>query len=214
MERVSSRASVIDRLGDPARPPLQHGDRLSREEFERRWDLHPEIRKAELIDGQVFLDMTVSRAHGRPHGDLSDWLGAYARSRRGVERLTETTVRFADGTDVQPDLQLRLTEGGSSRVSEDDCVEGPPELVAEIAVSSASYDLHAKKEVYRRNGVSEYLVWQLYENRLDWWTLRDGEYAPITPGPGGVIESRQFPGLRLEVPALLAGDIARVMDTP
>lgn len=47
-------------------------------------------------------------------------------------------------------------------------------LVAEIAASSAAYDLNDKLNAYCRNGVQEYIVWQTYENRLDWFYLKEG----------------------------------------
>lgn len=101
--------------------------------------------------------------------------------------------------------------GGRSRISTDDYVEGAPELVAEVAASSASYDLHAKLNVYRRNGVQEYIVWRPLDRALDWFVLRGGEYAPLVPNAEGVMESERFPGLRLPVAALLAGDVAAVL---
>jgi Uma2 family endonuclease len=70
------------------------------------------------------------------------------------------TVRLDAHNEVQPDAILRLAAaaGGQSVISEDDYIEGAPELVVEIAASSAAIDLHSKKEVYRRNGVPEYIV--------------------------------------------------------
>ena len=190
-------------------PPLESGDVLSREEFYRRWDVHPEIKKAERINGRVFLEMTVRRGHARPHAILAAWLGLFASGREHLECLLETTVRLADD-DLQPDVVLRFLEGSSS-VGEDDCVEGPPELVVEVSASSVAHDLNQKKEAYRRNGVAEYFVWQVFENRIDWWQLIGGEYVAIDANADGVIESRQFPGLRLKREAMLAGDMAAVL---
>jgi Uma2 family endonuclease len=96
-------------------------------------------------------------------------------------------------------------------VTPDDYIEGPPELVFEIAASSASVDLGAKKHAYRRNGVREYVVWQLYEERLDWFVLEDGEYLALSPDENGVIESRVFAGLRLDTGALLRRDLGAVL---
>lgn len=60
-------------------------------------------------------------------------------------------------------------------------IEGPPELIGGIAASSASYDLYDKLNVYRRNGVQEYIVWRVYEEGLDWFQLKEGAYHQ----PGG-----------------------------
>ena len=59
----------------------------------------------------------------------------------------------------------------------------------------------------------EYLIWQVYEQRLDWLHLHEDEYEPLPPDADGIVHSRTFPGLDLYVPALLAGDLARVLST-
>jgi len=114
---------------------------------------------------------------------------------------------------VQPDALLRIetASGGASRISADDFIEGAPELVIEIAASSVSYDLHAKKNVYRRNGVQEYIVWRVYDGLLDWFRLQEGEYHLLKSREDGVICSRTFSGLCLDVASLLAGDLRKVL---
>jgi Uma2 family endonuclease len=114
---------------------------------------------------------------------------------------------------VQPDALLRLdsAHGGHSRVSADDYFEGAPELIVEVATSSAAYDLHEKRRVYRRNGVQEYIVWQTLENRLNWWQLVEGEYVEMVADGDGLLRSRVFPGLWLDPQALLAGELGAVL---
>lgn len=192
-------------------PPLQAGDVLSRAEFERRWERHPEIKKAELIDGTVYLEMSVSQKHGKTHARLLALLCSYADRTDNVEVLDNTTVRLG-GNDLQPDVTVRRVEGGGSHLSADDCVEGPPELCIEVAVSSASYDLHQKKEAYRQGRVPEYLVWQVFEQRIDWWALEGEDYVALEPDATGIVESKVFPGLRLDLAAMLAGDMSRALE--
>jgi Uma2 family endonuclease len=194
-------------------PPLESGDQLSRAEFERRYEAMPHVKKAELIEGVVYMPSPVKGKHGRPHGQIMAWLGAYCAATPGVGLYDNTTVRLGQATEVQPDALLRLEAGGRSQMSPDDYIEGAPELIVEIAATSASVDMHAKLRAYRRNGVQEYLVWQVYEQRVDWFELRRGEYAPLEPAVGrsGVLCSRVFPGLWLAVPSLLAGDLAAVL---
>jgi Uma2 family endonuclease len=86
-------------------------------------------------------------------------------------------------------------------------------LVVEVAASSASYDLHDKKEAYRRAGVPEYVVWRVIDRAVDWFVLRDGVYIRLEPDAVGVIESVRLPSPRLSVPALLAGDRAALVAT-
>jgi Uma2 family endonuclease len=164
------------------RPPLHSGDRLTRAEFARRYVLHPEIKKAELIDGVVYVaSPTRHRQHGRLHLILVAWLGVYSAATPGVDGSNNATVFLLDlENEHQPDALLRLEpiHGGRSRVTRDDYIEGPPDLIVEVAASSAAYDLHDKKRVYARSGVREYLVAQAYERRVDWWELREGGLHP------------------------------------
>ena len=195
-------------------PTLENGDRLTRYEFERRYDAMPHLKKAELIEGVVYLASALRyRRHAKPHGYIMAWLGLYSSATPGVELADNATVRLDLDNEPQPDALLRIDEklGGQSRISEDDYVEGAPELIMEIASSSAAYDLHDKLKVYRRNGVQEYIVWQIAEQKLDWFSLQEGNYISLTSDDSGVIRSRIFPGLDLPVAALLAGNLAQVL---
>lgn len=197
-----------------APPPLENGDRLPRCEFERRYGALAHVKKAELIEGIVYMPSPVrARSHAQPNNAIAAWLGTYSAHTPHVSALDNATVRLDMDNEPQPDAFFRIdaAAGGRSRISEDDYVEGAPELVVEIAASSASYDLHAKLNVYRRNGVSEYLVWRAREDGLDWFVLNDGGYGTLTPDAAGLVESERFPGLRLPVDALLAGDVATVL---
>jgi Uma2 family endonuclease len=113
--------------------------------------------------------------------------------------------------EVQPDVVLWREEPGGPHATDDDYVQGPPQLVVEIAASSASYDLHDKLRAYRRNGVREYLIWRVLDAAFDWLRLHEGAYAPMEPDANGIVESEVFPGLRLNVPRLLEGDLAAVL---
>lgn len=194
-------------------PPLENGDRLNRYEFERRYQAMPRLRKAELIEGIVYMPAALRfRSHGQPHGYLMTWLGIYAAATPGVELGDNPAVRLDLDNAPQPDAVLVIGEqaGGQSRISEDDYIEGAPEQILEVAASSAAIDLHDKKSAYRRNGVQEYLVWQVLDRKLDWFYLQTGEYLSLPIDQGGVIQSRIFPGLWLAVEELLAGNMAQV----
>jgi Uma2 family endonuclease len=197
-------------------PPLDTGDRLSRAEFERRYQAHPEIKKAELIEGVVYVPSpTRFEQHGSPHFNIIGWLAAYQAATPGVRGGNNATVRLDFENEVQPDLLLRLEPDleGQSTITEDDYLEGPPELIIEIAASSASYDMHDKRRVCARSGVKEYLVAQVYEQRLDWFVLVEGVYQPLEPDEKGVLRSQVFPGLWLPAAALWAGDLAAMLET-
>lgn len=192
-------------------PPLESGDRLTRAEFERRYEATPEKFKAELIEGVVYVASPVRVFHGTPHAALIGWLTVYWAATPGVSVADNTTTRLDMDNEPQPDALLRIETGGSSTISDDGYIEGAPELIAEIAASSAAIDLGAKQNAYRRNGVQEYLVWQTFENRLSWFRLQDEEFVLVEPDADGIIRSRVFPGLWLAMPALLDGNIAEVL---
>jgi Uma2 family endonuclease len=153
------------------------------------------------------------RSHGQPHAHLTTWLGNYMVVTPGVELAIEPTVRLDWGNEPQPDVVLRISEdcGGASRLSQDDYIEGPPELAVEIAASSVAIDLGDKRQAYQRNGIQEYLVWRVFERQIDWFSLDAGQYVKLPVAADGTIRSRVFPGLWLAVEALLAGDLAMVL---
>jgi Uma2 family endonuclease len=198
----------------PALPPLENGDRLSRAEFERRYEAMPDVKKAELIEGVVYVPSPVRASqHGMPTSDIEVWLGIYRVHTPGTCSAGNSTVRLDLDNEPQPDVMLFREHGGRSSIDADGYVEGAPELVVEVAASSASYDLHDKLRAYRRNGVQEYVVWRVLDRALDWFVLREGTYARLEPDEAGVIRSEVFPGLWLLVPALLSGDMPAVLAT-
>ena len=195
--------------------PLENGDRLSRHEFERRYAESPDIKKAELIEGVVYVASPLRfQRHAEPHAKLMIWLGNYQIYTPGIKLGIEPTIRLDQDNEPQPDGVLLIDEslGGKSRITDDDYIEGAPELVAEIAASSAAYDLYDKKKAYKRNGIQEYIVWQSLENKLDWFQLYDSEYILLQPDTEGIIKSQVMPGLWLSVTALLAGDMVKVLE--
>src|SRR5688572_15690986 len=172
---------------------LDPGDHLTREEFHRRYSARPDIKKAELIDGVVYVPSPVRvRQHGRPHAYVLAWLGAYV-ALVPETLLADNATIFLDGqVEVQPDAFLWQPEPGPAHETEDGYFAGAPQLVVEVAASSVSYDLHVKKEAYRRNGVREYVVWRVLDEAIDWFRLRDGEYVLVQPDGDGIVESQQF----------------------
>lgn len=195
-------------------PPLESGDRLSRPEFERHYAATPNVHKAELIEGIVYVASPLRfTPHAEPHGRLATWLGTYAAMTPPVLLGIEPTLRLDLDNEPQPDAVLRLDAamGGRSRITEDGYLEGTPELVAEIAASSAAIDLGDKKNAYRRNGIPEYLVWNVYDNQIEWLQLVEGVYKPLPIEPNGTIHSQVFPGLWLATTDLLTQNMAQVL---
>ncbi len=195
-------------------PPLQAGDRLTRDEFERRYQAHPEIKKAELIEGVVYMASPVSHEdHGRSHSHTITCFGVYAAGTRGADLGDNSTVRLDLENVPQPDILLRLEtkRGGRSHIDDDGYVIGAPELVVEVAASSASYDLHDKKRVYARNGVQEYLVILTHEQQIQWFALHGGVYEPLPADENGIWRSEVFPGLWFKPDCLFNEDLAGLL---
>jgi Uma2 family endonuclease len=211
MATASSRSRPPKR--DGAIPPLENGDRLSRAEFERRYEAMTHLKKAELIEGIVYVPSPVRlRHHGRPQAHLIHWLVDYEVATPGTIVAGNTSVRLDLKNEPQPGAVLLIDpdHGGQARISDDDYVEESPELVAEVAASTASYDLNTKLEVYRRNGVREYLVWRVRDRQVDWFALRRRNYVRLGLDRSGLYRSKVFPGLWLDPAALVRGDIPAV----
>ncbi len=193
-------------------PLLETGDRLTAREFLRRFDAMPGVKKAELINGVVYMPSPVrARQHGIPDSLLQLWLGTYSATTPGTLVAANATVRFDADNVPQPDALLMIEPNGRARIGEDGYIHGAPELVAEVAASSAALDLHDKKDAYRRAGVAEYLVWRPEEKAVDWFALEEDEFVTLTADRYGTLHSRVFPGLTLAVEALIEGNAAAVV---
>jgi Uma2 family endonuclease len=193
---------------------LESGDRLTREEFHQRYCARPEIAKAELVQGVVYVSSPVRHGvHSKQHGIVILWLGTYATAHPDLDVSDNATLFIEPESELQPDAALfRLSSsGGNVRMTEHGYLEGVPDLIVEIAASSASYDLHDKMEVYRQAGVPEYVVWRVLDRQIDWFDLINGRYVRREPDANGIIESKTFPGLRLNVAAMLAENRAAVL---
>jgi Putative restriction endonuclease len=193
-------------------PPLQNGDRLDRIEFERRYAAMPNVIKAQLIEGVVYMPSPVTYGrHGSPHFDLIGWLALYRFATPRIKGGDNTTLRLDLDNEPQPDAFLNIlpSHGGQARIDADDYLVGAPELVAEVSATTVSIDLKDKFNAYRRNGVREYVVWRVLERAIDWFILREGTFIPMALTEGHY-HSEIFPGLWLDPKALINDDMARV----
>ena len=197
-----------------ATPPLVEGDRLTCEEFERRYDAMPNLKKAQLIEGVVYMPSPVRmQRHGLPSRHLSGWLAVYEAGTPGVLGADNATVRLDSDNEPQPDALLLIDPalGGQARISADDYLEMAPELVAEISSSTVKNDLETKYRVYQRSQVREYVTWRVLDKTVDWFILRQGKFDRLQPGLDGILKSEVFPGLWLDAGALVRGDLAGVL---
>lgn len=194
-------------------PTLRNGQRLTRTEFMRRWEGMPELRRAERIEGRVSLSPPISLDHSDPHSLLIWCLMTYRMATPGVRSLNETTVHIDGDNDLQPDVGLFIDPnvGGQTRYV-GSYPAGAPELVIEVAESTAGKDLGPKLAVYRRAGVLEYLVWETRKKSIHSFVNQEGQFKAANV-EGGVFKSVAFPGLWLDLVAMTADDLAKVQST-
>ena len=195
--------------------PLENGDRLSRGEFERRYMARPDLKKAELIEGVVYMPSPVRVAsHAEPHAAILGWLVTYSASTPGVRAADNATVRLDLDNEPQPDALFRIVPaaGGRAIMSADDYIDGAPELIVEIAASKRR-DRSAPTSCapIGATGCRSMLCGGCWNGTSTGFVLSDGEYRPRPTNPAGMLGSRVFPGLRLAVDALLQGDLGRVL---
>jgi hypothetical protein len=193
-------------------PPLESGDVLDAAEYWRRYGAAPEKVKAERINRKVYI-MSPLRAvhHGNPHFLLAQWIGHYAMHHPTLVGSDNATVRLNADNDPQPDLCL-LRINGQTHFDNDGYIIGAPEMIVEIAGSSASYDFTEKRDVYEAAGVGEYLVFETIEGRIAWWRSETGRFAEILP-EDGIYKSVLFPGLWLDAEALRSANPLKLIQT-
>ena len=165
-------------------PRLVAGDRLTADEFRRRYAAMPPGTRAELLDGEVYMPSPVSVVgHGIPHLELGWALMHYRAATSGTLAADNTTVRLHDDSEPQPDLILFIDphHGGQAEIDADGYITGTPELVAEVSASSAGIDRNRKFDLYRRHRVREYIIWRTEDEALDWFVLRRGRFVPLAP---------------------------------
>jgi Uma2 family endonuclease len=195
---------------------LENGDVLTKEEFLCRWEDTPEIRHAELLEGVVYVNSAaISTRHGRPQGIILRWLYEYESHTPNAEVFPPVTSILSDEDVPEPDAVMYIDhpKHGNCQIEEKGYLEGAPELVVEIAASSSSKDLHVKKRVYQKAGVKEYIVWRTVRPGFDWFVLKEGEYVSLMADPNdGYLKSCAFPGLWMDLEALLSMDKRKVIE--
>jgi Uma2 family endonuclease len=198
---------VIDR----AIEPLVAGERLTFDEFIRRWESMPDLKRAELIGGIVRM-APLSADHADSDQVLAGLIVNYRLHTPGCAGGASATWHML-GDAPQPDQHLRIlpSYGGQSRVKGKFC-DGAPELIFEVCYSSVRRDLKDKKKLYFSAGVIEYMT-VLNNKDVRWYVRGNHDFHALTTDKNGVFRSRIFPGFWLNAPALLAADLPRLIST-
>lgn len=196
-------------------PPLQNGDHLTVDEFLRRYEATPGNERAELIEGRVYMAPPVSHSeHSVPHFNFITLLGVYAAGTPGVVGGDYGSLRLDTKNMPQPDAYLFISpeHGGLAQVGDDRYVHGAPDLIVEVAATSANFDLHEKLQIYLRNGVREYIVWRTFDRKIDYFIRRGNDFQPLPADPSGRFRSEAFPGLWIDAKNLLTGNLAAALN--
>ncbi|HET6576458.1 MAG TPA: Uma2 family endonuclease [Fimbriiglobus sp.] len=193
--------------------PFETGDRLDQQTFHQLYKQTPEWIKAELIGGIVYVASPTSFRHGRPHARMVYWLGTYGGELPGVEVFDNTTNILADESEPQPDAGMFFLPeyGGKMTEDEEGILNGPADLVVEVANTSVALDMHAKKRDYEAAGVREYLVVRVKQEDAVWFARGRKGFTELKPEPDGVLRSRVFPGLWLDPSAVFDKTTRRLM---
>ena len=137
----------------------------------------------------------------------------YSAATPGVEGGDNGSIRLDLDNMPQPDAFLLCPAGPTavrSRFSEDDYVEGAPELVAEVASSSVSY--RPARQVPRlspQRGPRVHRLAGPATGRSTGSSSEKGNTSACRSAPDGLTGARSFPGLWLDPAALIRGDSAR-----
>lgn len=209
---MNETAAVLPKITVEPIPPLEPGDHLDQKTFHERYKAMPGNIRAELIGGIVYMPSPLKARHGESHIELGTWLNRYKAFTPGTSVLDNATMILDDANEPQPDVSLRVLPeyGGQTRKNSDGYIVGAPELMAEVALSSAAIDLHSKRREYELTGVREYIVIVLRENRVVWFVRRGAGFVSLDPGSDGILRSEFFGGLWMDPAAMLREDTLRV----
>jgi Uma2 family endonuclease len=196
-------------------PRLEAGDCLDQATFHERYQAMPADFRAELIGGMVLVPSPRSSEHGQYYALIMGWLTNYWGATPGVRAQDNATTILGATSELQPDGALVIDQecGGRTVLSDSGHTLGPPELIVEVASSSESIDLNAKRHDYEHAGVLEYVVLVIRQQAVRWFVLRNGAYQERQAETNGIFTSTVFPGLWLHRDALWQLDVPRVMAT-
>lgn len=147
--------------------------RSIREVFDRL----PEGTLAQLIENQLIMTPAPTDNHQRILHTISVRIFNYLEKNPiGLVRIAPYDVFLDEQNVFQPDIIFIKNEKTNSIRS--DGLHTTPDLVIEIlSPSSFQYDLHQKKDVYERFGITEYWVVDPLTKEVQGYMLEAGRYG-------------------------------------
>lgn len=153
----------------------------------------------EIIEGDLFLPPSPGFAHQDIVGNLLFELQTYAREHdAGFVLTAPLDVIIDEHQSVQPDIIFIAKERKEIIKT---WIEGPPDLVVEVASPSTSArDRVLKSRVYAKFGVRHYWIIDPIGKSLEAFKLAGEHYTLIgSAADGEEFEPELFPGLTIEL---------------
>src|SRR6266511_1388774 len=122
---------------------LENGDQMTQAEFHLRYQASPDDEKFELVGGTVYMASPMRVLHSDFVIVLAAAFQSFRCATPGIKPLVGATTILGEDSEPQPDLGLALSPeyGGQSRTNKAGYLEGPPELLGEVAYSTRAIDL-------------------------------------------------------------------------
>jgi Uma2 family endonuclease len=147
--------------------------------YEAYTSLPDDGHRYEVVDGVLLRSPSPTPFHQ----DVSKWLTVYLGMFVDLQGLGKVysaplDVLLPAGHTVQPDIFVILNQGNGLAVRDDKKISGAPDLIIEIASpGTSSYDRLQKFHLYKKAGVTEYWMVNLFHQSVDAYLLKGDDYA-------------------------------------
>ena len=185
--------------GNGAVPPLGAGDRLTARGIQRRYEAMPHLKKAELIEGVVYMPSPVRCEVPRRAAFDSQWLALHLPARTpgsGERRQLPVPVRPDQraAARLRP-VHRRPSTGAAVRNRRGWLHQPCPGTRRRSRRQQCQLRSSDKLAVYRRNMVSgEYIVWRVFDRSSIGTSCARPSYQKLTPVKTVYCEARSSRG--------------------
>ena len=159
-----------------------------------------EGKSVELLEGEIVAISPESPIHSSRIDTVADYL---RRVLQGIAKVREAHPVTLDNSEPEPDIAIVRLED-NNYATRHPCSQDVYWLV-EISNRTLAKDLTEKSTVYARNGIREYWVIDLVNNKLHLFTNpRNSQYQTKEELNTGTINPIAFPEIAIDVERLLA----------
>lgn len=194
-------------------PPMLRVENIERYTHHDFMQLAPEDKKAELIDGDIFMPPPPFYEHERLQGLLYVVLKLYVdRFNLGQILGSRTAVYISESQTYEPDI-LFVSRAREHIIKKEKLTEAPDLVVEILSAATAHYDRGSKLANYEKSGVKE--AWlidpygpagtQFFQRQAD----RLVEVSPVD----GIIHSITLPNFQLKTVLLWPDENGKLTNT-